>query len=158
MKTTCLSTSRPRVLCAFILFFSMGPSGFVLGGNIPTVYTDVFKTIHDGRAPKWQGMKDVDAWFDDERDLIENVALDWLRADHDTLNWRRGLLLGRRIASAPICKAVFNSVENELTRTVVNEQPIGEDDHMKLAGPIVLLAACKDGRALPVLHRLLADT
>jgi len=157
MTTRYLRCSELRKLYVSILFLCIGQVGISWGGNIPTVYLETFQELHDGSKPEWKAMKDVDTWFEQERDRIEEVALEWLRAAHDTVEWRRGLFLSRKILSAPVCEMVFESVRNELAHAAANGVPVGEEDHMALAGPIVVLASCGDTRALPALHQLLGD-
>lgn len=140
-----------------VILLATGLAPLAHASNIPNVYKDAFEAIHPGQDPKWTNMQDVDSWFESERDLIEGVTLEWLRAPHDSAEWRRGLFFGRKIASKRICETLFESVRTGLARLADSNLPIREVDHEALGGPIVVLATCGDARAVPALHRLLSD-
>lgn len=154
------STAQRQISIRSCMLSGIALSALVMshaqGSEIPKMWADLYRDLHDGRSPTWTRSSDVDAWVVAEKDRLEPLVVDGLRAEPAAPEWQRALLVAERLPTKTVCDALSSALSRKIVEVKETHRSWATADCAAFAAMIVPLANSDDARQVGALNDVLS--
>jgi len=119
-----------------------------------TVWESLCAQALPGTTPTWRTRAEFKSWLKDQEVRIEPVIVKWLHNNRDSIEWKQGMFVAKKIPTKAIRDAVFENISHSVAAIKAKGGTLRNARPELYVGSVSILAEGHDPRAVPLLNDL----